>query len=97
MKEFPYAIVHYFNENWNAWELFAEFRFGTDFRADFVLASASSIGWSVKLSEAESPNDHLFTRKRLPTAKLNHAIKQTADWEQYIIEERSVVKRELAK
>jgi hypothetical protein len=75
----------------------AEFPFGTDFRADFVVLGPFSGGWSVHFIELEPPNVPLFTRAGKPAKHLVSAVAQIDSWRTFIEKNRACVLRELSK
>ena len=52
--------------------------------ADFVIFSFSQGGARMFLIEIERPNDKLFTKKLTPAAKLQTALGQIHDWDEWI-------------
>jgi Domain of unknown function (DUF4263) len=75
----------------------AEFPFGSDFRADFVMIGPFSGGCDVHFIELEAPHALLFTRKGKPAKRLSDAITQILDWKIFVEKERHTVLRELSK
>jgi hypothetical protein len=75
----------------------AEFPFGTDHRADFVLMAPFSGGFDVQFIELEPPNEKLFTRTGTPAKRLAGALTQVLDWKIFVEKERHAVLRELSK
>jgi len=74
-----------------------EFRFGTDFRADFVLLGPYSGGCDIHFVELEPPGAALFTKRGRPAKRLNEALSQVNDWKRYIEKHRDAVLHELSK
>jgi hypothetical protein len=77
--------------------LVAEFPFGSDHRADFVLVGPKSGGWDIHLVELEPPNEKLFTRGGLHAKRFREAVKQVDDWRSFIEKNRSCIIRDLSK
>jgi hypothetical protein len=75
----------------------AEFQFGTDYKADFVLIGRYSGGFAVHFAEIEPPNVPLFTKQGIPSKRLVGAIKQVEDWKIFEKTKRSVILDELSK
>lgn len=97
LKEYPAVLYMLFGRSGNFWHIKPEFRFGTDFRADFAIISAHSGDWNVTFLELESPLDKVYTKERTPTKMLNLAIRQTTDWEEYTRKYVDRVKDEVSK
>jgi hypothetical protein len=97
LKKYPYVLIQLVNRSWNYFQLFSEFRMGSDFRADFLVLSADSGMWHARFIELEGPHDRVYTKERLPTRKLNWAIRQTDDWRRFANEYRQALAHELAK
>ncbi len=75
----------------------AEFPFGNDFRADFVLLSPFSGGWDVHFVELEPANEKLFTSTGNPAKRLATAIAQVGSWKIYVEKNRDAVLKNLSK
>jgi hypothetical protein len=75
----------------------AEFPFGTDYRADFVIMVPFSGGFDVHFVEMEPPNEPLFTQKGNPASRLAGALNQVRAWKTYVENNRGMVLRELSK
>jgi hypothetical protein len=75
----------------------AEFPFGSDFRADFVMLTGFSGGFDIHFVELEPPNAALFTRSGAAAKRLNGALAQINAWRSYIETDRQSVLRELSK
>lgn len=76
-----------------------EYRLGSDYRADFLIARSDSnaFGVQVMLVECESPQHKLFTKSGDVTAALNHAIGQVRCWQGWIRANRSYFARSVAQ
>lgn len=72
-----------------------EFPFGSNFKADFVVAMSYSFAWEVYLIELEPPDDMIITKKGLPSNRLNTAISQVKDWKMYIEQNPNHFKKDL--
>lgn len=75
----------------------AEFPFGSDYRADFVLLGPYSGGWEIHFVELEPPTEKLFIRGGVQAKRLREAVKQVDDWRSFIEKHRGCVIRELSK
>ncbi|MGO8929104.1 MAG: Shedu anti-phage system protein SduA domain-containing protein [Limisphaerales bacterium] len=75
----------------------AEFPFGSDFRADFVVLGPYSGGFDVHFVELEPPKERLFTKAGNPARRLAGAVAQIDSWRSFIEHDRSAVIRDLAK
>jgi hypothetical protein len=74
-----------------------EFRFGTDYRADFVVMGPFSGGFDIQFIEMEPPNVPLFTRAGIPAQRLAGALAQVRNWKSYVEKNRGIVLKELFK
>lgn len=69
----------------------SEFRFGTDYRADFMVpVEGYSEGPTYKLIEIESPNENPYDKRGYPTRRLSDAIQQINDWRAWIEANRNL-------
>lgn len=75
----------------------SQFKFGTDFVADFVAFGAFSGACCVHIIELEPPDAPLFTKAGVPAKRLNRALAQIAAWKAFVEKHREPVLRELAK
>ena len=75
----------------------AEFPFGNDFRADFVLLSPFSGGWDVHFVELEPANEKLFTSAGNSAKRLTTAVTQVSSWKIYVEKNRDAVLKNLSK
>lgn len=73
-----------------------EFPLGSQFRADFIVITSYSGTWEVHVIELEPHDDHVFTQAGLPSSKLNTALRQINDWEDYI-ERNPMIRADLAR
>jgi hypothetical protein len=78
-------------------KIIAEFSFGTDFKADFVLFAPFSGGFDIHFIEIEPPNVPLYTKKGVHAERLATAIKQIQDWKIFVDANRDAVIHELDK
>jgi hypothetical protein len=103
-------IVRWLKQKENAWILplavkmypfvkyvLAEFHFGTDYRADFVVMGPFSGGFDIQFIEMEPPNVPLFTGAGKPAERFAGALAQVRDWKNYVDKNRDIVVKELAK
>ncbi|RYD56704.1 MAG: DUF4263 domain-containing protein [Sphingobacteriales bacterium] len=73
-----------------------EFPFGSQFKADFVVATSYSGVWEVHLIELEPHDDKVITKDGLPSNRLNKAITQIKDWQEYIKQNPVSFRQDLA-
>lgn len=97
LKKYPYVLIHLFNTSWDLYKIFPEFRMGTDFRADFVIISADSGAWHGRFIELEGPNDSPYTKAGISSKKLNWALHQTNEWNNFIYSHKPNLMHEFAK
>jgi hypothetical protein len=97
LKQNPLIISHSVGGEGFAKMVAAEFRFGADYRADFVALGRFSGGFSIHLIELEPPDAQLFTRSGKPAKRLNEAISQVDSWRTFIDRHRDSVLHELSK
>lgn len=74
----------------------AEFPFGSDFRADFVMLKGFSGGWDIHFVELEPPNVPLFTKSGVAAKRLNSALAQVNAWRSFVDTDRQSVLRNLS-
>lgn len=97
LKQYPYVLIHLFCHSWNFYYSFPEFRLGTDHRADFLVLSADSGAWHAQLIELEGPHDKVYNKDLTPSRKLNWAVRQTMDWDEFTRAHRQSLLHEIAK
>jgi len=97
LKKYPRIIIDLFNASWNYYICVPEFRFGTDYRADFLVLSADSVVWHAVFIELEAPHDEIYLKNETPSEALRIAQKQIAQWETYFSNHIGTVRREIAK
>jgi hypothetical protein len=78
-------------------KVISQFKFGTDYVADFVAVGSFSGGCSVHFIELEPPGAKLFTKAGDAARRLNGAITQLIAWELFVSKHREEVLREIAK
>jgi hypothetical protein len=74
-----------------------EFPFGSHYKADFIVPFSYSGAWEVHLIELEPPDDMVITRDGLPSNRLNKAVKQINDWQDYIEKNRYPFRSDLSE
>jgi hypothetical protein len=94
LKQNPLVISHSIGGEGFANMVADEFRFGTDYRADFVALGSFSGGFSVHFIELEPPSVQLFTRSGRAAKRLNEAISQVDSWRAFIEKHRDSVLHE---
>ncbi len=78
-------------------KLVSQFKFGTDFVADFVAFGAFSGACCIHFVELEPPGEALFTKQGVAAKRFNGALAQIAAWKAFVEKNRGEVLRELAK
>lgn len=78
-------------------QVVSQFKFGTDFVADFVAFGAFSGACCFHFVELEPPGAPLFTKNGVAARRLNGALAQIMSWKTFIEKRRDEVLRELAK
>lgn len=97
LKQYPYLIIKLFNISWNYYICVPEFKFGNDYRADFLVLSADSGSWQAAFIELEGPHDDIMLKDETPSKKLRIAQKQIGQWEIFFRNHLSTVRHDLAK
>ena len=87
-------ILQYLNANiylfsildhaWNGKYGKANFQFGSDYIADFIILSAHSGAWIIRLIEAQSPTDPIYTKQYNETKGLREARRQISEWKHWV-------------
>jgi hypothetical protein len=73
-----------------------EFPLGSKYRADFVVLLSYSFGWEITFIELENTDDIVVTKAGRPSKRLNSAISQIHDWNDYIKNNRASVQKDLS-
>lgn len=98
LKKHPEIVVYTFN--WTAGHcqyVLNEFMLGSRYKVDFVVLLAYSGKWEVNFIELENTDDNIITKDGKPSQRLNSAISQIHDWNEYIIQNKASVQRDLSK
>lgn len=74
-----------------------KFQFGSDYSSDFVIITGQSYSYWIYLVELEPATEKLFTKNGDYARRLNHAIKQVDEWEDWINRNESYFKSSLLK
>jgi hypothetical protein len=74
----------------------AQFPFGSNYVADFVVVFSYSGVWEVHFIELEPPADNVITKSGRPTKRLNGAISQIGDWKDFVEQNRPLVQKDLS-
>jgi hypothetical protein len=82
---------------WNHVEVIPEFRFGSEYRADFLILSADSGSWHATFVELKSHRTRLFTKEGIPTKSLNVGLRQLDDWGRWLNRHENVFRNVLSK
>lgn len=87
-------ILRYLNANmylfnvldhaWNGKYGKANFQFGSEYIADFIILSAHSGAWIIRLIEAQSPTDTIYTKQYNETKGLREARRQISEWKHWV-------------
>ncbi|AHF94125.1 hypothetical protein OPIT5_06075 [Opitutaceae bacterium TAV5] len=78
-------------------QVISQFKFGTDFVADFVAFGAFSGACCFHFVELEPPGERLFTQNGVAAKRFNGALAQISAWKIFVEKHREEVLRELAK
>lgn len=70
-------------------------RLGSEFIPDFLLGTATSVGFRWSMIELESPNERVLTKAGLPAKKLAEAQKQIRDWRGWLTDNVAYARDEL--
>ncbi|MEQ1923817.1 MAG: Shedu anti-phage system protein SduA domain-containing protein, partial [Pyrinomonadaceae bacterium] len=84
LKEHAVIVRDSFSTAWNANIEVAEFCFGNDWRADFLLLCADSAKWTAIFIELEPPSSRLYLNNGTPSKALRVAQRQINDWKEWI-------------
>ena len=76
--------------------LISEFPFGSNHRADFVLAFSYSGTWELHFIELESPDDQVITRSGKVTQAFNSAISQIGDWRMWVEQNPVLIRKDVS-
>jgi len=77
-------LLRKISDSWNIIYGVSEFSLGGNYKADFMLLSADSGQWYVRLIEAESPTCKFFTKSGLEAKGLREARRQFSDWRSWL-------------
>jgi hypothetical protein len=100
LKRHPYVLLHAIEGGGIAIErvgIFAEVPLGEEFRIDFAVLHADSDGARWTFIELESPRAPLFTKAGNPSQALVHGLRQIDDWNGFIKDNESYVKKRFAR
>jgi len=89
LKNNSFLFYELYSRKYGIQPNFMEISFGGKYRCDFAWLNDNSDGPEWVLVEIEKPRMKLFTKKREPSAELNHAIEQVKSWIRYFIENPS--------
>lgn len=70
-------------------------KLGEDFVTDFVLVATTTQGPAYILVELERASHAILTKDRLLTGPVNHAIKQTRDWDVWLEKNKAYIQNKL--
>ncbi len=76
-------------------EVISKKKLGEDFITDFVLIASTTQGPIYILVELENSNHKLLTKGLTLTAPVNHALKQTRDWDVWLESNKSYIQNKL--
>src|SRR2546426_4364959 len=80
LKTLPRVLWLAFSHGWHENVVLSEFRFGTEYRADFLLLSAHSGAWHATFIELKPPNARLYLKDGTESVPLRRALRQVKDW-----------------
>lgn len=86
-----------FNRAWNFYTCVPEFKFGSEYRADFLILSSHSVHWYAIFIELKSCNTRLYNKSGVPTKSLRQAEKQLNDWREWTRSNEPYLRRRFAK
>lgn len=78
-------------------ECIPKFRLGTEYVTDFVLVTGTSYHYDIVLIELEPPTERPFTKDGKFASRLNGALTQLDDWQDWTRENEPYFRRSLAK
>jgi hypothetical protein len=84
LKRHRELVVMAFNRAWNFVTCVPEFKFGAEFRADFLILSAHSGHWYATFIELKDFKTKLYNKNGIPTKSFQQAKKQISDWSEWI-------------
>ena len=97
LKENPFVLLKSLNHSGNPRWVIAEFPFGTDHRADFVVLVPFSGGFEILLIEIEPPNSKIFNLDGRLAKHANKAFEQVKSWDTYIGKNRRHFLKDIKK
>ena len=97
LKQHPALLRIALGQEQNGGYVIAEFNVGDEFRADFVSLRPTSAWFHITFIELEPIGAKLFTKRREPTAALNHAFNQIDQWRTVIEKRRHILWAPLAR
>jgi Domain of unknown function (DUF4263) len=98
LAQYPRLLCDYFvNPRGHCQYVLMEVSLGGDYYMDAVVLNGYSGAWEGYFVEFESVADKVFNRDRTPTAGTKAALKQIADWRQYMRLNLTQFRRKLAK
>lgn len=98
LAKHPQLLYHYFiNPRGHCQYVLTEVSLGGDFYMDAVVLNGYSGAWEGYFIEFEPVADKVFNKDRTPSARTKGAIKQIADWREYMRLNPTQFRRKLAK
>lgn len=97
LKKHDYLVGMTFHSNSHPRGVVSEFKFGAEFRCDFLVLSCCSAWWSADFVEIEPPNSSLYLADRTPTKTLRVANRQIRDWKQWARENDSYLRNRFSE
>jgi len=97
LKEHPEILTYSFN--WTAGHsmyVLNEFPIGSRYRTDFVVLLSYSGTWEINFIELENTDDMVITKAGKPSQRLNSAISQINDWQEYVERNRPTIQKDLS-
>ena len=94
----PELLYHYFvNPRGHCQYVLTEVSLGGDYYMDAVVLNGYSGAWEGYFIEFEPVADRVFNKDRTPTARTKDALKQIADWREYMRLNPTQFRRKLSK
>jgi Shedu protein SduA, C-terminal len=97
LKMRPRVLWLAFSHGWHENIVLSEFRFGTEFRADFLLLSAHSGAWHATFIELEPPSARLYLKDGTESVLLRRALRQVKDWANWLRKNDSSFRQDLRR
>lgn len=97
LKQYQRPLWVAFAHGWNGILIVPEFRFGRNYRADFLVLSSHSGALHTTLLELEPPKARLYLRDGTESRELRTALRQVKDWFTWVSDYPGQFHREIAE